>query len=591
MKKVILTILALVIFVSPSLILADNSNTIAYLQSQTQNNWISQALAAAQVDNLDISYIDYQTNDLMAAAKDILTLAATNSQDGENISQLLAVIESSRNNGQFGSSDLLNDDFWAVLALASVGNLDSTDSVKNFILDNQNEDGGWSWSASGTSDSNDTAAAIMALLDLSDNSSSPEIIDALSYLQTTQNEDGGFAYDSDSQSDGASTAWIIAALNKADIEADSWVKNEHNPISFLESLRQDNGSFLWMASDEQGSAMVTAYALLALSGASYPVNYIDIATDDNIAAGYSLRIEGPDRTVCLANHLEATTVLELLEAGSGVCGFEYTTEDSAYGVYVSSIDGIVAEGMEGWQYFVDSQSGMMSVTDYHLSDENEVLWAYGGFPFYPVSLELNDTHFDVGQSVVASFKYYDGDSWLPLPEADIVLGQDVYQADASGQFSMTMEADGAYPIFSQQTANYIRSNKEYIIVGSGVSQTVDLSVNIEGDDNGGSNGDGSIAFSVDRSSIDFGTLNPGQSSDTIISITNTGDVDVYIEASVLGDAVFTDFTSLDQNIWQDYNLNLSKDSLQSVNIGLDIPSNFDSFGQKEGQLIFWGVSQ
>lgn len=590
MKKIILTIFALIIFVSPNLILADNDTTITYLQGQSQNTWFSQALAAAEVSNISISYLDYQTEDLMTASKNILALAAIRSEDTDNIGQLLSVIESSKNNGQFGSSDLLNDDFWALMALASVGQLSDTDSAKNFILDHQNTDGGWSWSVSGTSDSNDTAAAIMALLDLGLDASSSVIIEALAYLQASQNVDGGFAYDLDSSSDGASTAWGITALNKANISASTWQKDNNDPISFLEGLRQDNGSFLWMPSDEQGSAMVTAYALVALSGKSYPVNYIDIATDEEELGGHSLRIEGPEATVCLANNLEATTVLELLEAASSVCNFEYTSQDSAYGVYISEISGLSASGMNGWQYFVDWQAGMLAVTDFILEDNQEVLWAYGGWPFYPVKLEINDSHFDVGETLIADFKYYNGESWLPLAGTGIVLGSDTYSTDASGQFSLVIDSEGIFPIFSQASSTYARSNKEYIVVGSGISQTVDLSVNVEADD-GGVEGDDVIAFSVDRSNINFGTLNPGQAADTIISLANTGNVDIYVEASVLGDQVFTDFTSLDQDQWADYNLDLRTAVTETVNVALAIPSSFSALGQKEGQLIFWGITQ
>ena len=588
MKKLILIIFALVIFVSPSLILADNNNTITYLQGQSQNTWISQALAAAEVSDIDISYMNYQTDNLMTAAKYILTLAAINSEDTENLTQLVSVVEDSKENGQFGSSDLVNDDFWSIMALASVGELTGHEDVESFILNNQNNDGGWSWSAGGESDSNDTAAAIMALYDLSYDSSSPEIISALAYLQNTQNDDGGFAYDTASQSDGASTAWIIAALNKFGIDVSAWEKNSNNPVSFLESLRQDDGSFLWMPSDEQGSSMVTAYALLALTNSTYPVNYIEILDEEDPVIGHSLRIEGPDNTICLADNLEADTVLELLEVGSSVCDFEYVTEDSAYGVYVSSIGGIAGEGMEGWQYFVDWQAGMVAVTDYNLEGSQEVLWAYGGFPFYPVKLELNDTHFDSGQTLIASFNYYDGEIWLPLIDADIILGADTYQTDSSGQITLVLNSDGVYPIFSTQADQYIRSNKEYIIVGNGVSHSVDLSVNIE---TGSSGGDDVIAFSVDQSAVDFGTLRPGQSSETIISLSNTGNVDVYIEANILGDQIFTDFTSLDQNVWEDYNLNLPISDSQAVNVSLAIPNSFDSIGQKDGQLIFWGINQ
>lgn len=587
-KKTLLSILTLAIFIVPSLILADNNTTISYLQSQNQNAWISQALASAGVSDIDISYIDYSTNDLFKAAKYILALAAVGSDNTDNINQLLSVIEDSYDNGQFGSEDLLNDDFWAVLALAAVNQADDIENVKTFIINHQNSDGGWSWSSSGNSDSNDSAAAIMALLELDQDKSSKVIVDALAYLQSTQNSDGGFGYDTDSLSDGASTAWVIAALNKADINASDWKKGNNNPISFLESLRREDGSFLWMASDEAGSAMVTPYALLALMGGTYPVNYISL--QEPTISGHSLRIEGPDNTICLASNLQADTVLGMLQAGASVCDYEYIIEESSYGSYVSSIGGISAQGLEGWQYFVDFAPGMVAAGDYNLSGSQEVLWAYGGWPFYATKLEINDTHFDVGENLLATLSYYDGNNWLSLGGANVMFGDELYQTDGSGQLNLPVNTQGAFAMYFPGADNYARSNRQYIIVGDGVSQIVDLSVDI--DTNGTDPGTGNtIAFSVDRASIDFGKLKPGQSADSLLTISNTGNTNIYIEASVLGDKVFQDFTSLDQNTWQDYSLSLGIAGLQSVNVALEVPQDFNSSGVQEGQLIFWGINQ
>jgi len=122
-----------------------------------------------------------------------------------------------------------------------------------------------------------------------------------------------------------------------------------------------------------------------------------------------------------------------------------------------------------------------------------------------------------------------------------------------------------------------------------VSKVVDLSVKIES--GSGGVGDNTIAFSIDKSSIDFGTLKPGQAADTIVSLVNTGNVDIHIEASVLGDQLFQNFTSLDQNLWEDYNIALSSSASRPVNVGLSVPTTFNTPGQKAGQLIFWATSQ
>lgn len=586
MKKLLFLILAMFLAVSPDLIKADNSASISYLQAQNQNAWITQALVAAGVNNPDVSYVDSSTNDLMTAVKNLLALSAVSSDDNQRLEDLVATVEQNFVDGQYGSVELLNDDFWALISLASVGYSDFASS-RDFILQYQNEDGGWSWSTTGESDSNDTAAAIMALLETGLDSNSTEISLALDYLQTTQNEDGGFGYDVESNSDGASTAWVIAALNKAGVDAATWQAGEDNPASFLQSLEQDDGSYLWLPSDENGSAMVTSYALVALSDNYYPVNYIELEQDQSTNSGIDLRIEGPDETLCLATSLVADNVLDLLAVGAEVCDYDYQIEDSAYGVYVSSIGGIAGQGTDGWQYFVNWQGGTQAAGEYQLSEGDEVLWAYGGWPFYASKLEVNNTNIDTNSVLSASVSYFDGDTWQAQAGAEVYVGGQVHQANESGQISITMQNDGVYPVWFDGSDEYARSNKEYVTVGSGVSQTVDLLVDVQ---NGSGPGDDIVAFSVSQSSINFGTLSAGQSAQTTVSLSNTGTADIYVEASVIGDLVFTENTTLDQSAWENYNVNIAQDRASSVNVGLTLPNPLNTSGQKTGQLIFWAIA-
>ena len=99
------------------------------------------------------------------------------------------------------------------MALVAAGeNVDSKEvkSIREYILKNQNKDGGWSFALNSTSDPDDTAAAIMALIAAGENKSSPAIIKALSFLKSKQTSDGGFAWIGGSNS--ISTAWVICCL-------------------------------------------------------------------------------------------------------------------------------------------------------------------------------------------------------------------------------------------------------------------------------------------------------------------------------------------------------------------------------------------
>jgi hypothetical protein len=73
---------------------------------------------------------------------------------------------------QVGYSDWLNDDFWGLIALSAIGESDSIQNSKTFIINNQNSDGGWGYDVDIESDADNTAAAISALIAAGESASS-----------------------------------------------------------------------------------------------------------------------------------------------------------------------------------------------------------------------------------------------------------------------------------------------------------------------------------------------------------------------------------------------------------------------------------
>lgn len=58
------------------------------------------------------------------------------------------------------------------------------------------------------------------------------------------------------------------------------------------------------------------------------------------------------------------------------CGLSVNASDSAYGIYVSAIGGLAAEGTQGWNYAVNGVTPGMSSGFYELSDGDTVDWFY-----------------------------------------------------------------------------------------------------------------------------------------------------------------------------------------------------------------------
>jgi uncharacterized repeat protein (TIGR02543 family) len=182
---------------------------------------------------------------------------------------------------QLGFPDMLNDDFWGVMALEAAGESADPDVI-DFVLEMQNDDGGWSWDLAEDSDVDSTAAAIMALRAAGTSSSSTSIQGALDFLADAQNDDGGFPELVPGVSNAASTAWAIAAIRAtgANPNGSAWDKDGDTPVDYLLSLQTSSGSFQWKAGEDDMPEWMTAYAIPALMSVPYPVPEVEVQEEE-----------------------------------------------------------------------------------------------------------------------------------------------------------------------------------------------------------------------------------------------------------------------------------------------------------------------
>src|SRR3989344_8205591 len=264
-KKIISLICGLVVVFSPIFVLADTQTAVNYLKSKAPDAWITMALAAAGENNIPIDHLKQVSGNLATDyAKAILALAAVN-QNPETFGNVNYVdqLKTYFAQNQFGSSNLLNDDFWSILALASVNqkNISEVNNAKDFILANQNPDGGFSYAVGGESDTNDTAAAVMALVEAGLAPTHQAITNALDYLKIAQNADGGFGYQAGNDSDSGSDAWVISAIIKVNQDPNRWLKEGKNPVEHLLTLQDPDGGFWWVkpGTSEWNNKTMTAF--------------------------------------------------------------------------------------------------------------------------------------------------------------------------------------------------------------------------------------------------------------------------------------------------------------------------------------------
>ena len=591
MKKCKILLLAAALLVAPLnpiFVSADVSSGITYLQAITPDAWVTQALVASGQTNVSAEHLKTVSGNLATDyAKAILAVSAAG-QDPKTFGNLdyVAKLKTFYNNSQFGDQTLINDDIWSLLALSSIKDITGQEftDAKSFILSHQNTDGGWSYAVSATSDSNDTAAAIIALIEAEVSASDEKIVKALDYLKTTQNNDGGFGYQAGADSDSGSDAWVIAALNKLNINAASWNKGEEDPIKHLNSLQDTDGGYWWVkpGTSEFNNKAMSAYAVIALSGKSFPVAYFQ-----SVPAGtFHLRIEGETNTICDVN-VQGPTALDLVKNAAEICDYTYNITQESFGQYLRGIGSDEAEGMIGWLYFVNNTSLAVGAGDYAMQAGDEALFYYGDWGWNPTKLILSDSEIEVGQTVALEAKYFNGSNWLPLPGATVYVNGTARQADAVGGLTLTFEQNGVNQVYVD-TADFVRSEKYQIVVGENVSQSLNLQVEID-QSNGQVLGD-AVALEITPASLDFGKLSPGQTGSQMITLQNTGSSNITVGANVAGDNVFMTGVKINDFAPAQFSDTIAFDTQKTETIKLTVPLGYTGSGIKNGQIIFWATT-
>lgn len=307
------------------------------------------------------------------------------------------------NQNQIGEANALNDDAFGILSLIASG-VGPEDNIivdaKNYLLQNQNQDGGWGFSVSTPSDTNMTAAVIVSLIAAGTPNTHQALTEGTNYLSSAQNQDGGFPYDPNSSfstdSDTASTAWVVWALHSLSIDPTTWNQGSNNPINFLENNQTLAGFFEYQPGfgEDAFSPNTTAYAVIALSGSSLPLKII--AQPSPSLPLYLFRIEGSTSTVC-SGEAEGPTALDIVKNASSICNFTYNITDTDFGPYLTQIDDDTAEGLMGWMYAVNNQLPSVGAADYNLEDGDFILWHFGEFGWEPS--ENNTSRLDLSVTI------------------------------------------------------------------------------------------------------------------------------------------------------------------------------------------------
>jgi hypothetical protein len=156
-----------------------------------------------------------------------------------------------------------NSTYWGVLALRAARSPMPVSSLA-YIRGTQWANGGFGYARGGAPDSNDTAAALMALRSGGTPCSWKVMKRGYDYLHSLQRPDGGYALTAASASDSQSTSWAVQARRKCG-------HSNGAALDYLGARQLPSGAFNYQPGRSLTPAWVTAQVLPATNGRSYPI--------------------------------------------------------------------------------------------------------------------------------------------------------------------------------------------------------------------------------------------------------------------------------------------------------------------------------
>jgi energy-coupling factor transport system substrate-specific component len=161
---------------------------------------------------------------------------------------------------------------FAVLALRAAGVAPRSASL-SWLVRQQDGDGGFNYATrGGSSDVDDTGAALEALAGAGGSSAARDRTRAIAYLRAQQDRDGGFPSQPGSGSNAQSTAFAVQGLIAARVNPSSLHRRgAPSPIAYLQSLIGGDGHIDYSRGVSQTPTWVTAEALMALEGKPLPL--------------------------------------------------------------------------------------------------------------------------------------------------------------------------------------------------------------------------------------------------------------------------------------------------------------------------------
>lgn len=237
----------------------------------------------------------------------------------------------SQQNEKTGSFGGINKHMWALLAMdtgerlgADLGewNADKKQKALQFLIDNQNEDGGYSFFGP-VSDPDMTGMGMIALSNYQGEEAADAAIERTKNLLRARQLDiksGGFNSPGnfgmgDNANSTATAIWGLAALNE-DVLAEKWHVGDRTVVDAIKGFQFGDGSYKWKVTDKRTNLMATEQVLLALAdmkAGSSVWNRISLKTEQPTA---HVNIDGLDAPILLDTEVTfetGSTIVQVVE--------------------------------------------------------------------------------------------------------------------------------------------------------------------------------------------------------------------------------------------------------------------------------------
>jgi prenyltransferase beta subunit len=182
-------------------------------------------------------------------------------------------------------SPSVNDTIFAILALSPIHEAGAQAALARaaaWLEEQQNAEGGWpsmtvcrthTTPRSGCENDVDMTGAAIEALNAADRPNTVAQQKAFGFLHEAQHPDGGFSeHLGEGESNVASTAWAVQGMWAAGQSPETWLQGSGaEPLSYMQSMQQTDGSIRWKASNDSNPVWMTAYVAPAFAGRALPI--------------------------------------------------------------------------------------------------------------------------------------------------------------------------------------------------------------------------------------------------------------------------------------------------------------------------------